>query len=203
MLTDAQYVVNNHSWRGAALLQERDVVDGPELAPGGLVVVRGLCEAGSHADAWYGPETGRAWNHSAGASDPAITPPSAVFTGEQAFLRGEGTCPPSQLLGALRTINRRTGAAVSLFCAHTWGGDLAYVFAWVFDGKWNNDRVYLHVAEGPGRRVHAWSQLRAERPRVIVGGDVLTLVLVHHGVLIRDGYFEPHTRSFPWDRYRV
>ena len=39
--------------------------------------------------------------------------------------------------------------------------------------------------------------------RVIAGGDVLTLAMVHFDVLLPNEYFEPHTRGFPWERYRV
>lgn len=38
---------------------------------------------------------------------------------------------------------------------------------------------------------------------MIVDGDVLMLILLHFGLMLRNGYFELHTRSFPWPKYKL
>lgn len=160
---------------------EREVLEGPALAEGGLVVVRELAEPDSHAFGWFGDDA-RSW-HGDGAPDPAVL---AVDV---------DPAPPAPLLGLLRRLARDADTVVSLVCAATWGGDLEYAFAWVFDG-WG-DRVYARDADGV---VRAWSSAGA---RVIVEGDVVTLAMLHHGFLLDGGYFELHTRRFPWSEHRV
>jgi hypothetical protein len=99
---------------------------------------------------------------------------------------------------------------LSLFLAGTWGGDLEYARGYVFDGAWGVDHTYVHddddddddEARPMRRRVRATCSLAPDRAREIVDGDVLTLTLVHHGLLLERGYFELHTRSFSWADHR-
>jgi len=173
---------------------ERDVVEGPEVPEHGLVVVRELADPDSHATKWFGDDAVSWLGH--GTPDPAVLAPARVLgDGDSGAL-----APPEALLGLLRGISRATRSPVSLCCVGTWGGDLEYAFAWVFDGGWNTDHVYRSVAN---RRVHAWNAAAPAEPRTIVDGDVLTLTLIHHGLLLADGIFELHKRSFPWERHRA
>jgi hypothetical protein len=160
------------------------IVEGPRLPAAGLVVVRELAEPDSHvfkrfresAVSWYG----------VGEPDPDVI---RVSVDEPA---------PESLLGFLRRLSRATSSVVTMFCAATWGGDLEYAHAWVFDGEWDADRVYVYEEK---HQVRAWATREASR--VIVDGDVLTLALLHHGVMLEAGQFELHKRAFPWDRHRV
>jgi hypothetical protein len=172
---------------------ERDVVEGPKVPEDGLVVVRELCNPDSHATEWFGDDAVSWIGH--GTPHPAVLAPSRVL-GDDVYW-----APPEALLGLLRALSRATRSPVSLCCVGTWGGDIDHAFAWVFDGRWDADYAY-HLA-GPARVV-ARNAAAPDDPRTIVDGDVLTLTLVHHGVLLTDGgIFELHKRAFPWERHRV
>lgn len=171
----------------------RNVEEGPRLPSDGLVVVRELCEPETHAAEWFG-EDGIGWEGH-GKDAPGLLP----------ALEGDDVCvsPPRELLAMLRTVSRDTRSVVSLCCIATWGGDLEYATSWVFDGAWNVDFIHHRPGDQSSHHVKVWSSSSPGAPRIVADGNVLTLTLVHHGLLLSDGYFQLHTRDFPWDRHRV
>jgi len=165
----------------------RDVEVGPGYPDGGLVVVRELCHPSSHAAEWFG-EAAVSWGADADGDDD-----------------DDERDPPAELVERLRGLAHDTGTVVSLFLAATWGGDLEYARSVVFDGAWGVEHTYVHEYDEarPMRpRVRATCSIAPDRAREIVDGDVLTLTLVHHGLLLERGHFELHTRSFPWEDHR-
>jgi hypothetical protein len=119
---------------------------------------------------------------------------------------------PESMRRAAATLAHRTRSIAAYLSIETWGGDLEYAVARVFDGR-EGRRTFLRDTsrddrddrdEGPDDlAAPGVVEVTAARSRFIAAGDVLTLALLHFDVLLRDGYFEPHTSGFPWDRYRI
>jgi hypothetical protein len=93
-----------------------------------------------------------------------------------------------------------------------WGGDIECEFAWVWEGEREETVFYRAVlaADEQGREANQFLTdttgafaISRNRRRFIVNGDVLTLVLIHHGLLLRDGCFELMRRRLPWECYRL
>ncbi len=103
--------------------------------------------------------------------------------------------PPNAFLGFLKNLSDTAGVAVSYYTCCMFGGAPEIELAWVFEhGKpfhyccERNERVDVRVSE---------------KDRIVCSDDVLISTLRHHGVRLASPYFEPHTRSFGWDRYRL
>lgn len=177
----------------------RTVKRGPKVPVHGLLVVRELCAIGSGAERWFGDDA-TPWEELALAGPPYRGPLADLDRlSYGAPSRLEGTPPPG-VLGAFRAVARSTRSVVSYFARSTWGGDTMYAYAWVWDGERTQDWFYR-----AGRRGDQDGALVMDRERIefITDGDVLTLVLLHHGLLLTDRSFLPHTRDFPWPRYRL
>jgi hypothetical protein len=172
----------------------REVIDREPFPRGGLLVVRELCAPvdpdgySEHCREWFGAAA-TSWSPVPSSERGPILVPAA-----DALPR-----PPEELLGFLRRVSRDTASVVSFFGAHTWGGDLEYATAWVFDGRDGVDTVY---AESTTDDHAVMTGSRGEK-RVIDHGDALTLTLLHHGALLDRGLFKLHGRSFPWAEYRL
>ena len=191
----------------------RTVRRGPRLPADGLLVVRELCASGDeHCSEWFGEE-GISWDNvgeNVQPCDDAILQCDKVFADAPEWW--SGIAPPDKMLRQFQLLAEQTHSVIAYYACHMWGGDVECVFGWVWDGERRLSRFYRGVAsaDGEGREstgfytdlTGAYVVDRVGR-RLIVDGDVLTLILLHFGLMLRDGYFELHTRAFPWDEYKL
>jgi hypothetical protein len=186
----------------------RTIRRGPKLPPGGLIVARELCDPATHAAEWFGQDA-VSWLPLA-AAGPANGEPAWSAEGDPATW--ESAAPPASALRAFQDVARSTRTVVSYFTCFMWGGDTELAAAWVWDGERDRTTFYRArlAADADGvERPQFYTDvigavaMEGDVRRDIVGGDVLTLALIHHGLMLRDGYFELHTRGFPWEQYRM
>lgn len=133
--------------------------------------------------------------------DALIGPPLRITFPADAALLGAAfpasSRPPAPTLRALKDLSLRSRSPVILYLCEMWGGDIDLEVAWV--PGWVSgepDRVLWHTGEGPLQAI------AAARPRPL-GRDVLGAALEYLRVRMPSPYFLPHTRGFPWERFRV
>ena len=81
-----------------------------------------------------------------------------------------------------------------------WGGDIEGEYAWIF-GRSGIALVSL-PPDTPGER-RPLAIVEHSEPVRIVSGDVLACALKHLSLDLPTPFFAPHTRSFPWERYKL
>lgn len=157
-----------------------DVVATPVLPADGLVVLRELSGADDRGGDWLGAD----------AFDASVLdepgPPLAL----------DPDGPWAHARRFARALARATDATVALFVTEFWGGDCEGADGWVFEG----DREFSYHQAPP----HARARVAVDgvaRDRQIVRGDALTLTMLHFDALLERGFFQLHTRGFPWDDY--
>ena len=186
---------------------------GPKLPPGGLLVVRELCgSTDDHCAEWFGGD-GVCWD-GLGAASSASEDPLLQF--KTVFADAPDwwptVAPPVSLLLQLQSIAHGTRSVVAYYACHMWGGDVECNFAWVWDGEKRSSCFYRAIVSANKKGIEAtgfytdltgvYAVDRSGRHEIL-DGDVLTLVLLHFGLMLRDGYFELHTRGFPWHKYKL
>ncbi|MBL8623239.1 MAG: hypothetical protein JNK64_18145 [Myxococcales bacterium] len=163
-----------------SVTEYRDVVDEPVLPAGGLVVVRELS----------GPDDpGRDWLDTDAFDASVLDVPD-----QRLALDPDGPWAAARRFA--RALARATGATVALYVTDFWGGDCEVADGWVFDG----DREVGYHQAPPHARARV-AEGGAVRERQIVRGDPLTLTMLHFDALLARGFFQLHTRGFPWDDY--
>lgn len=193
----------------------KTVTVGPRLPRGGLLVVRELCGPSSGAQEWFSPYD-ISWSgiEVAGPEEPLydLRALAARADAGSALIAPLSERPPAGFLRFLRATAESTRSVVTFLAKNTFGGDTEYSFGWFFDGKRGEHGVFIEATqEGvPGLLVHTQSGPSAGEdappalaPEFIVEGDALTHALLRHGLQLSSGYFPLHTRSFPWERYRM
>lgn len=170
----------------------------PEVAHGlpetGLIVVRPVCALDEDTE-WYGEpvlDWGSLRATATSPFDPAAVAQACGVNG--AFL------PPQNFLSFLQTLATRVDATLLFYSCSMWGGDTESEYAFVF-----------------GRSPSAIVALPQDRdedgcPRVMVLEGAQQTPTTH-GVLsiafsaldfqIPTPFFAPHTRGFPWQKYRL
>lgn len=192
----------------------RTIQRGPQLPANGLLIARELCASDADSDSteWFG-EDAIAWDS---LVDQTLAPADSLLDMSKVFLDAPdwwaNQAPPPSVLSRFKQIAETTKTAVGYFSCNMWGGDVESAFGWIWDGRRGTSCFYRAVTtpDEEGKEATGFYTDMAgafaiddlER-RFIVNGDVLTLMLLHFGVLLRDGYFELHTGSFPWERYRL
>lgn len=191
----------------------RTVRRGPMLPVDGLLVIRELCgPGGNHGTEWFGADA-VLWTNIGDdltASDDPILDCDIVFADAPDWW--QNVTPPTGLLRQLQTFANTTKSVIAYYACHTWGGDIECNFGWVWDGQRQSSCFYrgcvaanVEGNEETGIYTDLSGAFAVDHVgrRLIVDGDVLTLILLHFGLLLRDGYFELHTRSFPWAKYKL
>jgi hypothetical protein len=185
---------------------------GPQLPPKGLLVVREMCASGDDVTEWFG-EDAVFWddlNEEAVASPDPLLDFAIVFESAPDWWRN--VAPPPAILSRFQAVAETTKSMVAYYTCHTWGGDIECAFGWLWDGQRGTSSFYRAVIatdEGGKETTGFYTDtagalaIDSDGERFIVNGDVLTLLLLHFGLLLRDGYFALHTRSFPWERYKL
>lgn len=192
----------------------RTVRSGPKLPPGGLLVIRELCGSGDDHDCagWF-DEDAVFWDD-IGDGLPASDDPILEY--DNAFANAPdwwaSIAPPTAMLRQLQTLADTTKSVIAYYACHMWGGNVECVFGWVWDGHRKSSCFYRGIVasddegkETTGFYTDLTGAFAVDRfgQRQIVDGDVLTLILLHFGLLLRDGHFDLHTRSFPWNQYKL
>lgn len=185
----------------------RGVTRVPAFPPGGLLVVQALADPEEGDGPWAVN-----WNcFDQTALDvpmPLACPPLEwCFTGAAA---GWGQYnPPGSLCRAAAALAHETRTVAAYLSIETWGGDLEYAIGWVWDGRAGR-ATFLHATsamqgddEPRANGLPGAIEVTPAGSRFVAGGDVVSLALLHFDVLLKSGYFEPHTSRFPWERYRV
>jgi hypothetical protein len=172
----------------------------PDVAHGfpgtGLIVVRPVCDLVDGVAEWYG-EPVLDWK-SLRATDTSS--PLDLTAVAQAGGVNDALLPPESFLSFLQALASRADATLLFYSCSMWGGDIEAEYAFV-------------IGRSPSAIV-ALPQDRDEDgcPRVVVieGGrqtpatrDVLSIALSNLDFHIPTPFFAPHTRTFPWQRYRL
>lgn len=161
----------------------------PEFAHGlglhGLAVVRPVAQPDSSAAQWY-QEPVLDW--AAFGGDPRPCPGLPEGYAEQV--------PPEGFLRFCEDFSRKLAEPLIFHSCFCWGGDVEFDAAWVFT---------------PARRLYRRHEQQAETVVVqdasgreeLLAGDTLRRALAHLDVALPTSFFAPHTRGFPWDKYRL
>jgi len=113
-------------------------------------------------------------------------------------LAGAADGPWDHVLRYCKGLANRTNTTTAFFTTSFWGGDQEAAQGWVFE----DGHEYQYSLDPRGARAAAVRHNGIATERLIVKGDPLTLLLLHFDVLLRDGFFQLHTRAFPWPEYR-
>jgi hypothetical protein len=157
------------------------------LGPVGLAVVRPLGPTEDHSSAWYG-EPMLPWD----SLHPLTSSRNLVAHVE------EEQAPPVSLLQCIRELSVEAGVPVFYYSSCMWGGDVEFEASWVFTPTQHTYITQSSPGEEPEVRC-----VDAQGNALVVPGDALRKGLAHLGIHLPTGFFALHTRSFPWDRYRV
>lgn len=183
--------VQSHSW------WKPEIAHG--VPDGGLLAVRPISN-GDHSDhlhEWYG-EPVLSWNEfprfDAGDRDLLI-PPRILPEAEDSL----DILPSEGFLQFLHRIAREFSTATLYYQCFMWGGDTEIEFAFVYS---NGDEFLYSFAGFQDDKPQLEIRKNSSSPTTS-SGDVLIHALDHIGLRLPSPYFAPHTRSFPWDRYRV
>jgi hypothetical protein len=157
------------------------------LGPVGLAVIRPLGPTEDHSSEWYG-EPVLPWDslHPLASSQDLV----AHVADEQA--------PPVSLLQFIRELSAEAGVPVLYYASFMWGGDVEFEASWVFTPAQHTYITQSSPGEEPQVRC-----VDEQGNALVVPGDALRKGLAHLGIPLPTGFFALHTRSFPWDRYRV
>jgi hypothetical protein len=181
---------------------------GPSQLPaGGLAIVRELCSrsAGGHWVDWFDSDAVD-WD---AIPEPQIAVLDRTHDVAAMFGADAGSiAPPRRVLDHFARIAKETRSTVAYFACHMWGGDTSDAFAWVWNGERGTSVFYRAIVEPSGdsemfTEIGGVQATDAHGSRRIVGGNVLTLALLHFDLLLESGYWELHTRAFPWDDYKA
>jgi hypothetical protein len=165
----------------------------------GLLVIQPVCGADpdEYKTRWY-REPILDWHSFSERSNlPLEIDPKRV--GEECSLNIE-TLPPRALLGHLKHLATETRRPFAFYSCAMWGGDVEVQYAWVF-GPSELALVSLSPSIPGGPRPVA--VVTPSEPAQIVTGDTLVLTLRHLSLDLPTPFFAPHTRSFPWARYKL
>jgi hypothetical protein len=169
------------------------------LPPEGLLVVRPVCDATSDADPaeWYG-EACLDWQSFSGRTDEPLQIDRERVAKECSMSVED--LPPHSLLQQLKSLAATSGTTVLFYSCFMWGGDVEREYAWIFE---RSETALVGVPPGaPGER-RSVAAFEDSKPMRVRSGDVLMEALKHLSLELPTPYFAPHTRSFPWVRYKL
>jgi len=161
---------------------------------GGLLVLRPFCDVDSHCAQWHderfvdwttldGPERGQ-----------LVTPPMlAAQAGEEV----EDALPPLQFLRYLDQLATSTNSDMAFFYCFMWGGETEIEYRWSFGRREEASAVLRHGV------VSTALSLEADGRHEVRELDLLSDTLAYLGAPIRAPFCILHTRSFPWEQYRL
>src|SRR5438034_10537819 len=157
------------------------------LGPIGLAVVRPLGPTEDHSSAWYG-EPVHPWD----SLHPLTSSRDAAAHVE------EEHAPPVSLLQFIKELSAEAGAPVLYYASFMWGGDVEFEASWVF-----TPAQHTYITQSSPSEESKVRFVDEQGNELVVLGDALRKGLAHLGIQLPTGFFALHTRSFPWDRYRV
>lgn len=178
------------------------------LPKNGLIVVRELCDPESEEGKWHRPKNVISWHDLQGVGKtPIIQPP---YLPEYGFgwVRpdlGKEAYPPLEFLRYLKQLSSTHDATVGYY-HHRTGAERAVdqEFAWIFGAE---ECVYVsHVPNAKHYTVYTSAQEGWLSESAVARKGVsepLITIMEHFGIVLKDWYFAPHTRSFAWDKYKV
>ena len=169
------------------------------LPAGGLLVVRPVCDASpdeSPAD-WYGEPVLDWHSFPSGCNPPPLVDRGRVV--ESAALHPD-VVPPEGLLSYLNALAIKTGCPFVFYSCFMWGGDPEREYAWVLG---NSEVVFASVESESPEEPRAVAILEPFKSAQLVTGDTLAFALARIGLELPTPYFAPHTREFPWEKYRL
>lgn len=162
-----------------------------DLGPNGLAIVRPIGptnEDGSDEYGWF-DEPVLPW-HSLLPIAPDASPVIAHVE--------DGFAPPPTLLQFLGELAERALEPVVYYSCCTWGGDIEFEASWAFTPRQITYVTRVPPDDPPGVRT-----ITPEGRCTVTPGDALRKGLSHLGLELPSWFFALHTRSFPWERYRV
>lgn len=168
------------------------------LPPNGLLIVRPVCAPKSRCAEWYEcVEPIISWS--------AIEEPSRVSLEITPNELKEDSpkpqiteYPPASFLKHLKRLSTDAQTTVAFYHCFMWGGDVEVEYSWVFSPEevayldiWTREPIWKLIEYHPG-------STRIQRE-----ASVLVKTLSHFGLNLPTRYFALHTRSFPWDKYKM
>ena len=157
------------------------------LGPAGLAVVRPLGPTANNGGAWYA-EPVLPWD----SLHPVTSSRDLVAHVE------EEEAPPVSLLHFIRELSAEVGAPVLYYVSVMWGGDIEFEASWVF-----TPAQHTYITELPAGKEPAVRCVDEHGTTLVESGDALRKGLAHLKIQLPTGFFALHTRSFPWEHYRV
>lgn len=197
-------------FRPGPLPLERELPPRLLVPPGGLLVLRELC-ALEPEDEWFGDDA-LGWDQLAAEHPPPDDPLldcDRLFDGAPDWW--QGNAPPATVLSRFRDLAIDTASTVAYYSCQMWG-DVECSFGWVWPGAGGPSRFFRSVVgkDAQGKETTGFytdvlgvmsHDVRGKR--FVANADVLSLIMIEFGLLLDGGYFEPHTRQFPWQQYLV
>jgi hypothetical protein len=180
--------ISDHPWHAP------EVIHG--LPPGGLVVVRPICDPSAHCATWY-KEPIISWFDVHGPKDVSIyVTPGQVW--QDIPEADPKDYPPLPFLKYLKDLSEETNSTVAFYHCFTWGGDTEVEYSWVF---LPDETVYYGIdfREFPNRVV----EYRKRGGKTEKKTWVLVETLAHFSLRLPTPYFALHARSFPWEISKV
>ncbi|MEY4561483.1 MAG: hypothetical protein RLZZ618_760 [Pseudomonadota bacterium] len=161
---------------------------------GGLLVVRPICEPGTHCAEWHDADV-LSWHALEAPERRRTLSPRSL--GEHVEAEFADQFPPPAFFGYLKNLSIETGTDMAFFHRAMWGGDTDLEYVWLF-GTREEASVLLQPAEA------------LEAARVQKDGDVQTLnvdllsdTLAYLGAPIASAFCVFHTRGFAWEAHRL
>jgi len=163
------------------------------LPPGGLVVVRELCQNGSYEAKWFGADA-LPWSGIKGDApcDVLMKPISPDVTSEVGDF--QEAAPTVGSLKFFKALSQASESPVVYYRHHTWGGDTEYEEAWLF-GK--NERLLTFVDN------EHFTEQRIGLEAETQAGSILSVIMREFGLVLPSPFFALHARPFPWAQYKV
>lgn len=161
---------------------------------GGLLVIRPVCDPETHCAEWHDTPV-LSWDTLADPGDIEVIGPQAF--GEHIESDLNYGFPPPKFLAYLKKLSSETNSRLAFFFCCMWAGETEIEYLWLF-GERNEAAIVLE----PGVKSKV-VQVGEEGDIVLRDADLLSEALSYLGAPILSPFWAPHTRSFPWERYKL
>lgn len=161
---------------------------------GGLLVIRPVCDPDTDCAEWHSSEV-LSWHALAGQAHTPVLAPESLGGHVDSDLRDE--LPPDDFFRYLKELSIAHKADLVYFYCYMWGGDTEIEYASFFGRR---EEVSFVVKSGVLSQVARNDPNNALR---VVELDLLSDALSYLGAPLASPFCILHTRSFPWESFRL
>jgi hypothetical protein len=162
------------------------------LSPNGVVIVRPVGERDPDGEAEM-----ISWHQISSDTDISLHIPPAVLQADNSNISAR-EAPPLPFLQFLKSVSRTTECVIAYYYCCMWAGEVDVEYSYVYTPE---ETAYANKLEPTSPA--SFYRYQEAQPRQESIGDVVVETLKHFDCYLPTVYFAPHTRSFPWERYRV